>query len=360
MLQQVDSRRISLGLSVRQLAIQLSVPPSLLSMVLNGHRNPSKRFTSTLKKWLQTPITDLSDHHPSEVLRQFIADRSSHLANGTLHFYRNKLEPFAIWCESQQISDVREIRRSNVSAFLSHVRKGRSQPARSLNAGGIKLYHQTLKTYFNYVGETCDVSDTWKNPVTGIKVKGSQAQTLEYSDAEIKQMHESIDAGTDSLLRLRNRALLTVLLNSAVRAAELLSMNVTDIGENGRIKVTGKGSKDRIVTIGESGLSAVNDYLDIRGNKTGALWQTFTGDRLAKDGLRSLFVRIENKHSDVFTDGLYAHRFRHTAITRLLRARVPLRSVQRCAGHSDPQTTLRYAQAIDVDEAIAAVETLNY
>ena len=53
-----------------------------------------------------------------------------------------------------------------------------------------------------------------------------------------------------------------------------------------------------------------------------------------------------------------AHRFRHTAITRLLRARVPLRSVQRYAGHSDPQTTLRYAQAIDVDEAIAAVDSL--
>ena len=110
------------------------------------------------------------------------------------------------------------------------------------------------------------------------------------------------------------------LLNSAVRAAELLSMNVGDIGESGRIKVTGKGGKDRIVTIGESGVSAVNDYLDIRGDKTGGLWQTITGERLAKDGLRSLFARIENKHPDVFTHGLYAHRFRHTAITRLLRA----------------------------------------
>ncbi|HIF73262.1 MAG TPA: site-specific integrase [Dehalococcoidia bacterium] len=59
-------------------------------------------------------------------------------------------------------------------------------------------------------------------------------------------------------------------------------------------------------------------------------------------------------------DGLCAHRFRHTAITRLLRARVPLRSVQRYAGHSDPQTTLSYAQAFDADEAIADVEKLDY
>ena len=94
--------------------------------------------------------------------------------------------------------------------------------------------------------------------------------------------------------------------------------------------------------------------------RSGALWQTCEGSRLSMDGLRSFFARVEKNAPNVFTDGLYAHRFRHTAITRLLRARVPLRSVQRYAGHTDPQTTLRYAQAIDADEAIAAVETLDY
>jgi site-specific recombinase XerD len=354
MLQQIDSRRISLGLSVRQLATQLSVPPSLLSMVLNGRRNPSKQFTRTLKKWLQAPAKGLSDHHPAELSRQFIEDRSSHLAASTVQFYKGKLVPFVMWCEKQQISDVRAIRRTGVSAFLSHVRKGRSKP---LNAGGIKLYHQTLKTYFNFVGETCDVSADWMNPVDGIKVKGSQAQTLEYSDTEIAQMFKTIDSGTDGLLRLRNRAMLTVLLNSAVRASELLSMNVNDIGDKGRVMVTGKGSKQRVVTIGESGLSAVNSYLDFRVSRTSALWQTHESKTLSKGGLRSLFTRLEARNPGIFTDGLYAHRFRHTAITRLLRARVPLRSVQRYAGHTDPQTTLRYAQAIDADEAILAVET---
>ena len=358
MLSKIKARQEYIGLSLRSLSKELEVSPTLLSLVLNGKREPSKPMRKKLSSWLKAPVATQSAHCPSALLDLFINERSSHLAVSTLDFYRGKLHPFAVWCESQQISDVRMVQRTNVSEFLAFVRKGNSRSGKTLNQGGIKLYHQTLKTYFNYVGETCDISDKWKNPVTGIKVKGSQAQTLEYSDTEIKQMFKTIDLGTDALLRLRNRAMLTVLLNSAVRAAELLSMNVTDIGENGRVKVTGKGSKDRIVTIGESGLSAVNDYLDIRGNKTGALWQTITQQRLAKDGLRSLFVRIETKHLDVFTDGLYAHRFRHTAITRLLRARVPLRSVQRYAGHSNPQTTLRYAQAIDADEAIEAVGNL--
>ncbi len=108
---------------------------------------------------------------------------------------------------------------------------------------------------------SCDVAGTWRHPVDGIKVKGSQAQTLEYSDSEIEQMFKTIDRGMDGLLRLRNRAMLTVLLNSTVRAPELLSMNVNDIGDKGRVMVTGKGSKQRVVTIGESGLSAVDSYL---------------------------------------------------------------------------------------------------
>ena len=354
MLTKIRARQQNLGLSLRNLAKQLEVSPTLLSLVLNGKREPSKAMSRKLSRWLRTPVAVDGTHCPSGLVNQFINERASHLAPSTLGFYRQKLEPFAVWCEKHHLVDIREIERANVSEFLSFIRVGRNRVGRPLNAGSLKLHHRTLKTFFSYVGQTCDVSEIWRNPVQEIKVKGSQVQTLEYTDAEIETMFKTVDSGTDQLLKLRNRAMLIVLLNSAVRASELLAMNVSDIGAEGRIKVTGKGSKQRVVTVGESGLNAVNTYLDGRGNNVGALWQTFDGQRLAKDGLRSLLTRIESKHPDVFTDGLHAHRFRHTAVTRLLRAKVPLRSVQRYAGHSNPETTLRYAQAIDVDEAIAA------
>ena len=65
-------------------------------------------------------------------------------------------------------------------------------------------------------------------------------------------MFKTIDRDIDGLPRLHNRAMLTVLLNSTVWASELLSMNVNDIGDKGRVMVTGKGGKYRVVTIGES------------------------------------------------------------------------------------------------------------
>lgn len=362
MLDKVQSRLLIHGISTRQLARDLEVSPSLLSMVLTGNRKPSKLIRRKLRQWLGIPLSK-QVLTPAAIYRQFITEKQSQLAPLTIKFYEAKLRPFALWSEQYPIPDVRDTSRSHIAEFISLIRRGRrSRPngIKQLSDGAVKLHHQTMKTFFNYVGETCDVPIGWKNPVDGIKVRGSQAQTLEFSDAEIQRMFEIIDSNLDDLLSLRNRAILTTLLNSAVRASELLAMNVAGIASDGRIKVTGKGSKQRIVTIGDSGLKAVKTYLGRRSIQQGALWQTHEGDRLTTNGLRGMFDRIELTDPHAFTDGLYAHRFRHTAITRLLRARVPLRSVQRYAGHSNPQTTLRYAQAIDVDEAIKAVELLDY
>jgi site-specific recombinase XerD len=190
--------------------------------------------------------------------------------------------------------------------------------------------------------------------VKGIKVKQSDAQTLEYSQAEIAKMFEITEGLVEEFHRLRNRAMLTVLLNSGMRASELLGMKVRDVQADGLVKVTGKGSKDRVVAVGKSGLEAIHSYTPSRTSNSPYLWLTEWGTRLSYPAVRGIMQRLEEA-DPVFAEGVYAHRFRHTAITRLLRNRVPLRSVQRYAGHSNPQTTLRYAQALDAEEAIEMV-----
>jgi integrase/recombinase XerD len=131
-------------------------------------------------------------------------------------------------------------------------------------------------------------------------------------------------------------------------------MDVSDLAPDGRFKLIGKGSKVRVATVGGTGMIAIGEYLDSRHHESLALWTTPSGDRLTIYGLTSMLKRIEGA-DPLLSEGVYAHRFRHTAITRLLRDRVPLRSVQRYAGHSNPQTTLRYAQALDAEEAINVV-----
>jgi len=235
------------------------------------------------------------------------------------------------------------------------MRQGRRAKSRKpLTNGALKLHHQALKTFFRYVSDTCDVKPDWMNPASAIKVKHSDAQTLEYSEAEMSMMFEITDALPEEFHRLRNRAIITVLLNSGMRASELLGMKVRDVQAEGLVKVTGKGSKDRVVALGKSGLDAISSYLAVRDSDSISLWLTESRTPLTYHGLKSIMERLE-RADPIFAEGVYAHRFRHTAITRLLRGRVPLRSVQRYAGHSNPQTTLRYAQALDAEEAIEMV-----
>jgi site-specific recombinase XerD len=147
---------------------------------------------------------------PSSVFNRFLTERSSHLSPSTISFYRKKLSPFVIWCEGNQIVDVRQVNRSHVAAFLSAIREGRRNN-RPLNNGALKLHHQCLKTLFNYVRDTCTVDNSWVNPVIGLRVKASQSQTLEYSQVEIARLFEIIDSLEDRFQRTRNRAIITVL-----------------------------------------------------------------------------------------------------------------------------------------------------
>ena len=361
MLAEISNRQQRLGLSTRQLAKELDVSPTLLSLVINNKRDISVDLSKRIRRWLNTPMANGGFDHPKTVYKAFTAERGSFVSEGTLRYYREKLEPFILWCEQHDHADITSIDRTTIGEFLAHIRQGRRKTNTSpLSNGAIKLHHQTLKTLFNYAAETHAMPDGWSNPVSAIKVKQGDAIRTAYSDQELSVVMEVIQQNKNQILRLRNKALVTVLLNSALRASELLSLRVTDIQENGHVSVSGKGGKRRVVTVGVSGKEVIDEYLKLRLDSRDELWTTLSGTPLTRKGLQQVFNHVKAKALTTFTDGLYAHRFRHTAITRLLRARVPLRSVQRYAGHSDPQTTLRYAQAIDADEAIAAVEHLAY
>ncbi len=293
MLEEITTRQLKLGLSTRQLAQQLGVSPTLLSLVLNNKRPASRDLTGRIRRWMNAPIAGGGHNHPNTVYKEFMAERASFVSSETLRYYTEKLETLILWCEMHEFADITLIERSTIGAFLAYIRLGRRKHGNApLNNGAIKLHHQTLKTLFNYTGETRSMPNEWTNPVSAIKVKSGDASRVEYSDHELTKIVEIIGKNNDEILQLRNLALVTVLLNSALRVSELLSMRTS---EDGRLTVSGKGGKRRTVTIGESGTRAVNLYLEKRNDWTGPLWKTRTGTALTKHGLRKLFNKVRNQ-----------------------------------------------------------------
>ncbi|MFN8140264.1 MAG: tyrosine recombinase XerC [Fimbriimonadales bacterium] len=142
---------------------------------------------------------------------------------------------------------------------------------------------------------------------------------------------------------LRDQAMLELLYASGMRASELIGLNLTDISlADRRIKVMGKGSKQRMVVIGEPAALAVQAYVESERPKTesNALFVNDKGNRLTT---RTLQRVIERRRALV---GLGAdvtpHSLRHSFATHMLTGGADLKTVQQLLGHESLATTQVY------------------
>jgi integrase/recombinase XerD len=147
---------------------------------------------------------------------------------------------------------------------------------------------------------------------------------------------------------LRDRALLELMYACGLRASEAISLAVGDVDlEDGLLRARGKGSKERIVPVGQRALSAVRVYLQrgrpqlIRRNpEEKNLFVNFRGGPLTRQGL----YKIVRRHAVTagLADRMSPHTLRHTFATHLLAGGCDLRSVQEMLGHADVSTTQLY------------------
>ncbi len=151
-------------------------------------------------------------------------------------------------------------------------------------------------------------------------------------------------------LGLRDLALLEVLYSCGIRAGELEGLNISSIDfDEGLIKVTGKGNRERIVPIGRQAMLAVREYLDATQylrKKSGGLLQNsplfinFRGGRLSTRSIGRVVKKYVKETG--LTHEISPHSMRHTFATHMLDGGADLRSVQELLGHTSLSTTQKY------------------
>jgi integrase/recombinase XerD len=146
---------------------------------------------------------------------------------------------------------------------------------------------------------------------------------------------------------LRDRALLELMYASGLRASEAIGLELGDVDlEERLLRARGKGSKERIVPIGQAALKALNAYLErgrpklVKDRPEEHLFVNFRGGQLTRQGL----YKIVRRHalSAGLADRMSPHTLRHTFATHLLAGGCDLRSVQEMLGHADVSTTQLY------------------
>jgi len=264
----------------------------------------------------------------------FLLDRKAqNMTSQTQRFYRMKLEYFINWLDAQAVQTVTELTPELLREFFIYLSE------HGHNTGGVHAYFRAIRTFLHWYAAEFE-PEGWRNPLQKIKPPKVDIKPLEPVPLEhIRAMLETCKRGkfTDE----RDRAILLFLLDTGVRAGELLALDRQDVDilTGDTIVRKSKSRKPRTVFLGRQTRRALRAYLKLRTDTARALFVSGDGERLKMAGLRQIMVR-RAKRADVPVPSL--HSFRRAFALTMYRAGVDLLTIQRLLGHSDLSLLERY------------------
>lgn len=252
---------------------------------------------------------------------------------------------------------IREITTSDVFDFLSYLANDRiANPNSPAPDYGIETSARArklsaIKSFYKYL--TVRTKQLADNPVADLeypKLRKSLPKYLTMSQSAA--LLQSVSGQNAK----RDYAILMLFLNCGIRRSELVGLNLTDVYED-RIRVVGKGNKERIVYFGSSCRKAIDAYLVERHKKVltdnRALFGSRDGNRISVTAVHRL-VKKALLQAGLDSTQFSAHKLRHTAATMMLSGGVDVKTVQEVLGHENLNTTQIYTHIENTELKLAA------
>ncbi|NQX33177.1 site-specific tyrosine recombinase XerD [Herbiconiux sp. VKM Ac-2851] len=287
-------------------------------------------------------------------LRHITVERG--LAGNTVAAYRRDLVRYASWLDARGIADVGRIGENDIGAFTQALRSAEGE---KLSAASVARILSTVRGFHRYLVEEglveVDVAHDVKPPKLALRLP--KAITID----EMERLLTS--TGGEEPIAVRDRALLELLYATGARISELVGLDVDDVQEGDMVRVTGKGSKQRVVPVGSYARTALDAYLvrvrpafATRGRSTPALFLGIRGQRLSRQGAW-LVIQAAAERAGLSTH-VSPHTFRHSFATHLLQGGADVRVVQDLLGHSSVATTQLYTH-VTADTLIDMYQTAH-
>jgi len=259
------------------------------------------------------------------------------LSENSIQAYASDLADYLAFLEENSITDPVDADATVILAWLIRLtRKGLSARSRARHLISIRGFYKYL-TAENMIATS---------PVKEISIpKTGQSLPKIISVTDVEALIMAGDPKTHK--GLRNIAMLEVMYGAGLRVSELISLRHQDLNlDAGLVRVMGKGSKERIVPIGNPAKNAVREWME--KGRPGMLKQMISpylfvaraGNPMTRQG----FWKIVKKYAleAGLSQGITPHTLRHSFATHLLEGGADLRSVQTMLGHSDISTTQIY------------------
>ena len=263
------------------------------------------------------------------------------LSRNTLEAYRGDLLQFGRFLQERSTTAV-DADTADISDFLIRLATGDAEH-RPASPATIHRKSACLRSFYRHLRRE-GLRDS--DPTAGLSApRRSRKLPHVLTRGEIDRLL-SQPRGTDPHA-LRDRALLELMYACGLRASEAIGLELGDVDLDERVlRARGKGSKERIVPIGQAALRAVRIYLErgrpglVKDGVEAHLFVNFRGGPRTRLGLYTIVRRHATGAG--LADRMSPHTLRHTFATHLLAGGCDLRSVQEMLGHADVSTTQLY------------------
>ncbi len=242
---------------------------------------------------------------------------------------------------------IKTIETSEIYEFLLYAgqvrHNGASSKARKLSA---------LKSYYKFAVQKMHLLEV--NPVINIETPKKKKSLPKYLNLEESTcLLDAVMSDTESKTRERDYAIITLFLNCGMRLSELVGINLNDMDSQLRsMKVTGKGSKERIIYLNDACKSAINDYLKTREGEEKKqalvpLFLSIRGGRISNKTVQYIVYKYL-RLAGLEYKGFSTHKLRHTAATLMYQSgNVDVRVLKDILGHEQLNTTQIYTHISD-------------
>ena len=278
----------------------------------------------------------------------------------TVEAYQDCVSPYLAFLaqhrgESLSLSDLGGITAGELRAYLAHRRSG----DRPLSARSVSQALSAIRSFHRFLDRRLDTPNHALELVKGPRVKASAPRPVSEDHARGLIEEATGDPDREPWEAARDEAVLTLLWGCGLRISEALSLKRSDAPLGDSIRITGKGSKTRLVPVLPAVREAIDAYVAAVPFGLGpddALFRAKRGGPLSPRHVQATMQTLRSRLG--LSEKATPHALRHSFATHLLGAGADLRSIQELLGHASLSTTQKYTE-VDAARLLAAYDSAH-
>ena len=249
--------------------------------------------------------------------------------------YERDLQKFADCCKTYSLTQLADIRAQHIRQMVAQLHR------QGLGGKSLSRWLSAMRSFFAFA-----IRKGWakNNPADAIQAPKSPKKLPKTLDVDQTAQFVSVEG--DSVLALRDRALLELIYSSGLRLAEVVGLNLGDVDlREGMVTVLGKGNKTRMLPVGSHAITALKNWLSqrkalLKDSNEQAIFISQKGTRITH---RAVQLRMQQLSVQQGMDTpVHPHMLRHSFASHMLESSGDLRLVQEMLGHANISTTQIY------------------